>query len=160
MKKPFVTLLLIAFVFFGALSCSDSGESCASDKNDGLVPSSINPNGDSELALLMRAMFDDGMRIKEQIKQGVTPTLVEEFKQIHTAQPTPGKEKDVNTPTFKAFATAYLDALESLKNLSNDHPEKNVQKFNHLVSTCMNCHKAVCPGPMVRIKKLYLPEEG
>ena len=47
------------------LACSNMDSS----KSD-LPPIQPNPNGDSELALLMREMFDDGMRMKEQIEKG------------------------------------------------------------------------------------------
>jgi len=30
--------------------------------------------------------------------------------------------------------------------------------FQGLVESCMNCHRAFCPGPIVRIKKLYLKD--
>ena len=40
------------------------------------VPAVINPNGDSELALLMRDMFEDGMRLKEQIAKGEQPDIL------------------------------------------------------------------------------------
>jgi hypothetical protein len=29
--------------------------------------------------------------------------------------------------------------------------------YNGLVQSCANCHTTHCPGPMMRIKKMYVP---
>jgi hypothetical protein len=112
----------------------------------------INPNGDSELALLMRDMFDDGMRIKEQVQQGEQPTGLRDFQAIHTAIPT---DSTVRTPVFAAFSEAYLQSVRELE--AGD--SSSVFRFNRMVDQCMNCHSEFCPGPKKRIRKLYIPEE-
>lgn len=113
----------------------------------------LNPNGDSELALLMREMFEDGMRIKEQIEKGEQPKVLKKFEAIHTAAAT--QPEKVNDPAFDAFADTYLGLL---KNLESADKAQIPQLHNVMVESCMNCHRTFCPGPMVRIKKLYLPE--
>jgi hypothetical protein len=109
----------------------------------------VNPNGDSELALLMREMFDDGMRIKGQVERGERPTGLRGFEAIHTAIPT---DSTVRTPVFAAFSEAYL---ESVRQLEADDSTA-VFRFNRMVDQCMNCHTEFCPGPRKRIRKLYI----
>ncbi|MCR9289233.1 hypothetical protein OAF63_01435 [Saprospiraceae bacterium] len=143
MKIKFTPIVLIVTIF---------GLSCTQVQSNKATP--LNPNGDSELALLMREMFDDGMRIKEQIKKGETPKVSKVFKEIHTVEAT--EPEKANSPEFEVFADAYLSSLEGLKNAASPHIP---QSYNGVVESCMNCHRAMCPGPMVRIKKLYLEEE-
>jgi len=45
-----------------------------------------------------------------------------------------------------------LQAIESLETV--DYARK-ADVFDSLVGNCMSCHQALCPGPMVKIKKLY-----
>ena len=135
-------LLLMLLIF----ACSDVDQS-----NSDLPPIQPNPNGDSELALLMREMFDDGMRMKEQIENGDKLEVLAKFEKIHTAQAT--EPDKAASKKYKLYADAYLNMLEQLKASSKEDTEI---LFQGLVESCMNCHRAMCPGPMVRIKKLYL----
>jgi hypothetical protein len=111
----------------------------------------INPNGDSELALLMREMFADGERIKAQVERGEQPTGLRDFAAIHAAIPT---DSTVKGPVFTAFAEAYLESVRQLE--ASD--SSSVFRFNRMVDQCMNCHSEFCPGPKKRIRKLYLKE--
>ena len=111
----------------------------------------INPNGDSELALLMRDMFEDGMKTKEKIKNGEIPELVLDFEKIHTAEAT--ETEKAASPEYKVHALSYLQAVKALKNANKDNLEKS---YTDMIDACMNCHKVLCPGPIVRIKKMYL----
>lgn len=139
MKKNIAFLALA--VFFYCISCTTDGPS---DKP-------LNPNGDSELALLMRAMFDDGLKMKTQLQNGEMPALSVAFEKIHTATPTePGKS---STPEYQVHALSYEQAVKALKTAAPGEAEAS---YTRMVDACMNCHRAICPGPMVRIKKLYL----
>lgn len=114
---------------------------------------SLNPNGDSELALLMRMMADSTASLKEIVKQGKLPErFPEAFLKIHSAIPT---DPTVKTPEFEAFAASYVEGLNQLYNSSPDDIRIN---YNSLVQRCVNCHQASCPGPVKRIKKLFLEE--
>lgn len=128
------------------LACTDLNSSKSS-----LPPIQPNPNGDSELALLMRDMFNDGMRMKGQIENGDKLEVLAKFEKIHTAQAT--EPEKAASEKYKRYADVYLEILEQLKVSSE---EDTGILFHGLVESCMNCHRAMCPGPMVRIKKLYL----
>lgn len=124
------------------------GTSCA-DK-----PKSLNPNGDSELALLMRSMHEEGMRTKAKLLKGEKPELNVDYHKLFTAKPTePAK---VANPLYAGFATSFEEAAQSLdRGFTGDQ----VGSYHHMVDACMNCHKEICPGPMVKIRKMYLSEK-
>lgn len=139
--------IILAFILsVTVLSCADKP---TEDSSSNLISSAINPNGDSELALLMREMFEEGERIKAQIENGETPSGLKKFETIHSAIPT---DEDASGPVFEALATGYLNALKNIE----EGDSTTVFRFNNMVDKCMNCHTEFCPGPKVRIKKLYI----
>ena len=148
MKLYLVSVLFL--LSYLMLSCSGLGtkEQCE-------TPKPLNPNGDSELALLMREMFDEGMRMREQILNGEKPRVLKKFEAIHTAQAT--EPEKANSDAFEVMADVYLASLKALKNASE---EERYDRYQSVVQSCMSCHQAMCPGPMVRIKKMYLPEKN
>ncbi len=113
-----------------------------------------NPNGDSELALLMREMCDDAMLAKQKIERGETTKLAAAAEKMFTVRPTEPEKQA--SPEFKVFADSYLSAV---KILENSAPAESPEHFKNVVTACINCHESLCPGPVKRIKKLY-PENG
>ena len=112
---------------------------------------SLNPNGDSELALLMRQMYDSLNSMNRLIKNGGVPSkFPESFLKIHTAKPTTSNTK---LESFDAFADDYIATLRLLYNSPKADLNKN---YNLLVQKCANCHEASCPGPLKKIYKLKL----
>lgn len=112
------------------------------------------PPPTSELAQLMRAMtaFADttGKRINGG---GELPPFPEPFRKLKTAEATPGM---VDHRVFDPFAQAWLHQLDSLYTTPK---AGRAEVFNDLVQTCAGCHGQMCPGPLVRIKKLSITEE-
>lgn len=133
-------IVIIPFLFLFALI----QPSCNPD-------SAVTDQKDAELALLMRKMFDETLEVKKSIVQGDTTVELPRFEDIHTAIPT---DPDVHEEGFYAFADAYLWAVDALDVADTAHAEH----FNAVVDQCMHCHTEYCPGPKVRIKKLYIPE--
>jgi hypothetical protein len=109
----------------------------------------INPNGDSELALLMRNMFSESDSLKQLILVGKSLSGLKRFEDIHTAIAT---DPTVLGPVFDSFSDAYIDAIRQLE--SSD--SASVLKFNNMVTQCMNCHSQFCPGQKKRIRQLYI----
>lgn len=138
--------LSIAFVLSLLLACTPPQQEPAAES---VRP--INPNGDSELALLMRDMFEDGERIKAQVENGEMPTGLKDFAAIHAAVPT---DSTVRGPVFTAFAEAYLESVRQMEAADSS----SVFRFNRMVDQCMNCHSEFCPGPKKRISKLYITD--
>jgi len=141
-------------IVFGLLVLFVLGVACSEEKTetpevDKLIQQPINPNGDSELALLMRAMEEEVKRIKEQVAKGEPITITLNHEEILTAHAT--EPKKAASPEYKAFAAAYLQAIEALKTAT---PGQSTSIYDQMINSCMSCHQAVCPGPMMRIKKL------
>jgi hypothetical protein len=93
------------------------------------------------------------MRMKGQIENGDKLEVLAKFEKIHTAQAT--EPEKAASKKYERYADVYLELLEQLK-VSSEEDTRIL--FQGLVESCMNCHQAMCPGPMVRIKKLYLKE--
>lgn len=111
----------------------------------------LNPNGDSELAMLMREMMSSASNMREMVKQGNLPaTFPEEFLKIHTAQPTDSETKKAS---FEDFADNYISNLNTLYNSPKEDLTKN---YNAVVNACASCHSQHCPGPLKAINKLKI----
>jgi hypothetical protein len=141
MRKEWVVFILFSLSLY--LGCS----------NDGKGSKIFNPNGDSELALLMRDMYDDGMVTKQEMLQGKQPEVRVKYHQIHTAKAT--EPEKVANPNYNAFALAYENAVKSF--LESDATYR-AESYQAMINTCLNCHQTMCPGPTRKIKHLYLSE--
>ena len=146
---------VIIFIFF---VIGISSAFTASGPSGIIIPgqdsSDVNPNGSSELSLLMRKMYDHALAIRpEAIQKKVQQTFPQEFLSIYTAQPTDSFTKN---PSYNPFADGYLYALN---NYRSSAPEEVIQNYNNLVMSCVNCHNEHCPGPLGRIKKLLITEK-
>ena len=140
MLKYFILSVLFAFVII---------QGCSNDSKSKI----FNPNGDSELALLMRDMYDDGMITKQQLLDGKKPEVKVKFHNIQTAKATQPLELDL--ATFKDLATSYEGSVQTFIDAD---PADRVATYHNMVNACMNCHQQVCPGPTRKIKHLYLTE--
>ncbi|MDX1902694.1 MAG: hypothetical protein SFU27_00940 [Thermonemataceae bacterium] len=113
----------------------------------------IYPNGSSELAVLMREMYDDTKTIQESIVLGNFPKdFREKFNYIHIAQAT---EESKKTEAYPMMAKAFMTNLDILYE-SKDLNERTKQ-FNIVVESCISCHRMHCPGPIKKIQKLQIP---
>jgi hypothetical protein len=113
----------------------------------------VNPNGDSELALLMREMLHNSESLKEMIKSGNLPDkFPEAFLKIHTAKAT---ETDMKKESFNGFADNYLANLQTLY---KSPKEKLTSNYNAVINACISCHTEHCPGPLRAINKLKISE--
>ncbi|MBI5496111.1 MAG: hypothetical protein HY904_13895 [Deltaproteobacteria bacterium] len=117
-----------------------------------LVPSDINPNGMSELALLMRGMLADMRAARELLAQNkAPPPMFDRHRRIRCAWPSdPARRNE----TFDALAQAYLAGIRAL-DAREPSPEAAYQAA---VTGCRGCHEASCPGPTELIETLRLPE--
>ena len=150
MKNTFKIITCLLLLFAVAVSCSD--EMKDGSAIGGKSQKIINPNGDSELALLMRAMFDEAQQIRQQIANNEPVTLNLDHKKILTAHAT--QPEKAASPEYKAFADLYLRTMESLQTADSS---RLADLYDSMVENCMTCHQAMCPGPMMKIKKLRKP---
>jgi hypothetical protein len=114
-----------------------------------LVVTETNPNGQSELALLMRGMQADLRAVKGALEAGQpVPALAAPHGRIRCAWPTTPSDR---TATYDAFAQAYLARLPAL-----EAPGAGVAEYNAALDGCVACHQQSCPGPLAAIQALRL----
>ena len=149
MKKSYFLFVLLAAMYASDCYSQQSEMMKPSPEQNSVAP--LNPNGDSELALLMRSMYDDGMEMKLALKAGDAPQSHIDISKLYSSEPTvTGK---ASTPEYLAFALAYEAAFKSLGEAQED---QKAEAYKTLVNSCIACHKSVCPGPIVRIEKMKL----
>lgn len=150
-------LAITGLFFLGALftSCSSSGEGPSNkllEAEKSVEVSDLNPNGDSELAMLMRQLYEGADSVKSLIKQGtgnVSEDYINSIEECWTATPT---DADVKDDQFFAMNDLLMHEAQVLLSSEGNH----VKEFNSMVGRCIDCHNTVCPGPIDRIKKLYI----
>jgi hypothetical protein len=154
LKNKIVVITSLMFVVLILVQCSNSGKQSsetAKADNASCTKKPLNPNGDSELALLMRNMKSSSESLREKIKQGNLPEkFPEEFLKIHTAKPTDSETKKAS---FDGFADNYLSNLQVLYHSPKEDLTKN---YNAVITACANCHSEHCPGPLKAINKLKI----
>ena len=138
---------IIGIVMGLGFACN-SKENCSKEVSSDVVKD-INPNGSSELALLMETMFEKSKTWKDNIEKGEDlGAYPKEFDNLKTATPT---RENVKNETFDPFAD---DFIRRTKELLEAKPDEQKAKFELLVDGCMNCHTTMCTGPVKRIKLL------
>ena len=135
----------VLLLLFSIIACNRS----ANEKECGKP---LNPNGDSELALLMRDMFKHLENEKSGISALKNPGIYPvEFEKIGTAirsSPETGGEH------FNEFCLLYISALKQYH--ASDSLKSQINNFNNLVRSCVACHNNECPGPVKKIEKMYI----
>lgn len=108
----------------------------------------------SELAILMRTMANHTDSVKASLKRGGKLPPRPDVSRLLTATPTEGMH--IDPITYPTFSADYVKKLEALYKA----PKKERPKaYNALVQSCANCHGVHCPGPLMRIKKMYVALE-
>jgi hypothetical protein len=157
---PLVVFAMLACAPKGLASKAPAEETCGFDTplqpgvpgSPGfLLPSDINPNGQSELAALMRQMVVDVKEARRAVTEGksVAP-MSEKHRHLRCAWPTDLRDR---TPAFDALAKVYLQQVERLESARGDARPA----FANVVSACRACHESTCPGPLAVIETLELP---
>lgn len=153
MRNNFIKLILGCFLASLFFTCSpDNSKANEEESCTTVTKSAVNPNGDSELALLMRQLYLDADSIKQLIvsKEGtISDEFISELERAHNAIPTDAK---VKTPEFKAYNNLIITQAKALQGASDNE----VEEFNLLVKACINCHTRFCPGPIETITKLNI----
>ncbi len=140
-KKSILIFILLSFTILLLSNCANK-QSCDKPKYTMAI--------DSELTLLMRDMYNYYDSVKSEVVDGSLDEDIKTFTEIHKAVAT-SPEKTLS-PLYQAFATNYIQSVNHI----NQSDKNRKDAFNLMVDNCMNCHQQMCPGPMVRIKKLYI----
>jgi cytochrome c553 len=145
MKKTLLILLvLLPAIFWMRFNLNASSTTLVAVQTE-----QENPNGSSELSLLMRDMQKYTNQAKADIKAGKSPApYPAAFDKIHTAKISDGMEK---SDYYKSFGDLYMMAV---KNYASSTPENRIETYNNMVAACLACHSQHCPGPVPVIKKM------
>ncbi len=105
-----------------------------------LIPSTRNPNGDSELAALMREFVEDlqDARSLLEAKQPV-PKLFPTHRKMRCAWPTNPAERN---EAYDGRALGYLAAVRAFDS------EPGRATYNAVLIGCISCHSESCGGPI------------
>ena len=144
MRRPLFPVLL---VIVALVSCFARQAETAPT-----APAAQDVKPPSELAFLMRLMAAHADSVKAAIgRDEELPPYPKEIETLFTATPTEGMH--IDPITYPTFGKDYLRKVEMLyAGAEEDRP----RLYNALVQSCANCHTTHCPGPMMRIKKMYV----
>jgi hypothetical protein len=110
----------------------------------------VNPNGDSELAIVMRHLHFEADKVGRTIEAGEEVKL-EELRalagRLDSSEPTDSSSLGGD---YFALSGQFRAAVERLQG------ENKIVEFNALVGTCISCHRTTCPGPIRKIGKLMI----
>ncbi|MEZ6037221.1 MAG: hypothetical protein R3F29_07055 [Planctomycetota bacterium] len=111
-----------------------------------LIASPRNPNGDSELAVMMRQFIDDLTEARIQAQGGgqVKPMFAT-HRMMRCAWPTNPSERDQG---YDMRAQAYLFAVRQFDAAPSQ------MSYNAIVANCIACHQASCNSVVPLIEKL------
>lgn len=106
----------------------------------------------SEMAILMRGMYEFNKVVKTQIVNKTTLIpMPEEFTNIHSAVLTAKFERNKEFDSLSKSFITYQKALYSSSSDSTSY------FFNKSINTCVSCHQTRCMGPIPKIKSLLIP---
>ncbi len=112
----------------------------------------LDMNEPSELALLMRDMYEENLALKKQIKEGQIPeSFPEDWLTIHSA-----KSDEKLNETYDALAKEYIKNMQAITEAETK--EEGIKAYNTMISTCASCHTIYCQGPLVKINKMKIKD--
>jgi len=146
------TYLAVAFIAMFVYACSSSDPEVAADSTQACKNKPLNPNGDSELAILMREMANWTDSCKVAITEGrdAMPVKPQGLAKLQTAKRT---DETIDASLFNSMATLYEGQVAAFEGATQDQRK---DYFNAMVSGCAGCHENFCQGPLVRINKLMI----
>ena len=105
-----------------------------------LIKSTRNPNGDSELAVLMRQFVDD-LREARTLLEARQPVkkLHDTHRKMRCAWPTRPADRNER---FDSLAQGYLAAVRTF----DAAPQQ--ANYNAIIAGCIACHSTSCGGPL------------
>jgi len=139
--KPISCILVLVFLVL----------SCAESKKDTNITEEPIMYESSEMAILMRGMYEYNKATKTRIinKDSLIP-FPEEFSTIHSAVLT---QQEQRTKEFDSLSTEFLRAQ---KNTFSSNQDSTTYHFNRSINLCITCHETRCTGPLPKIKKLLI----
>ncbi len=102
------------------------------------------------MAMMMRAIYDQSAEMRQWVEAGKALDSTHfRFLDFHQLEPT---DSTVLVDVFYKHNQDFKAAFEDLVRAA----EADKEKYNTLLTKCVNCHEDFCPGPIKRINKLKL----
>ena len=134
------------------------------EDHKGEEPTLINdprsPNPSSQLAVLMRDMWEYADTLKTNILDSTSTSLPEYRPVFDDVLMVKHTDKTTKTANFDAMAKIMLKKLENVYFNSTKEQDVQIEGFNLFVQSCLQCHEQQCPGPVSKISKLMINEES
>ncbi len=125
--------------------------SCGESKKESKITKEPIMYESSEMALLMRSMYEFNKANKVRIlKKDSLLWFPENFIKIHTAILTDPNDRDKE---FDSLSTEFLSAQKATLLSDKDSVKYH---FNTSINLCIACHETRCTGPIPKIKKLLI----
>lgn len=164
MKFLSYTLFFFLFILFSCETKTkdkkkETGQLDSSFDSELKAP--INPNGDSELAILMREMTIFTLKTQSGLNNmSEIPTYPSGLGRIYFAKKT---DTTINLELFNGLSENYLKSVQffydNFKNKETNITKKEkIKLYNNMVTSCITCHSNFCGGPIKRIKKLMIAQ--
>ena len=147
-------LLFAIFIAAFVYACGPGDEKAeGGDTAKVCVKKPLNPNGDSELAILMREMANWTDSCKAAIESGrEIPSKPEHLGDLHSAKRT---DETIDASLFNSLASLYQGKVMEFEQCAE---KERVEYHNAMVGACVGCHQNFCQGPLVRINKMLISE--
>jgi len=147
MTRPIFFLVVLGCICTGSCNSGNDNKQAEVEKTE-CAP--LNPNGDSELAILMREMTLHAEKNAAALREGRELIPYEgQFDSIFNAK----RSMKVDDKFFQGMATAYLG---NLKKLYSAPASERIALHNNVVSSCQDCHAQTCRGPLKRIDRMLV----
>lgn len=148
--RKFLPLVLISLIAF--VSCNNNAPKEKKDSVAACKTGDLNPNGDSELSLLMRELAAFSDSVKQDLLNNREPRPhPENLTTILTARKT---DENIDRSVYDPLARTYITGVTYFY---ASKPEDRVENYNSMVNNCIACHQSFCGGPIKRIQKLLIP---
>lgn len=143
--------LAIAVIAMFVFACSSAEPEVAADSTKVCPPKPLNPNGDSELALLMREMANWTDSCKAAILSSRSmPEAPENLNTLTTAKRT---DETIDASLYNSLASLYQGKVVAFNSATD---ADRTMLYNSMVAACAGCHRNFCQGPLVRINKMTI----
>lgn len=120
-----------------------------------LVKDSTNPNGTSELALLMREMLANLKVVRSEIEQETSQiALKDDYYRIRCAWPT---ELSTRNERFDSLGQVMIQTYDQL--LEAPLQERKT-RYDNVIRSCVACHSQTCRGTLPALKSLYFSKDA
>lgn len=139
---------LPAILLLSIAACNQQKEEQTVSEDSSCSP--LNPNGDSELALLMRKMATLSEENAAALRAGKDLVAYDGSfeKVIFNAE----RSMKVEEQLFQGMAKVYIAQLNKLYEAGS--MEEKMALHNNVVQSCQDCHAQTCRGPLKRIDKM------